>query len=212
MELYNFSEHVGIYHIDPSICDEVVPVLLDMRDNEPSEGRSNVKGWQKNYLQFVPEFNDLKAAIMEQFDFYVSKLHEMYYDMESGGTPRWSISMDNLFANVNGPGSYHVLHNHAGCNYSGVIYLQTPDSGEPCGNFYLRAPFYSPWMGAMQSETHQDYYASFEAEKGMGLIFPAYMMHSVGPNMTDGDRIAVSYNMTAYFNQELADYLKESGE
>ena len=30
--------------------------------------------------------------------------------------------------------------------------------------------------------------------------------------MTDGDRIAVSYNMTAYFNQELADYLKESGE
>ena len=166
MELYNFSEHVGIYHIDPSICDEVVPVLLDMRDNEPSEGRSNVKGWQKNYLQFMPEFNDLKSAIMEQFDFYVSKLHEMYYDMESGGTPRWSISMDNLFANVNGPGSYHVLHNHAGCNYSGVIYLQTPDSGEALVVISISGlPFYSPWMGAMQSETHQDYYVVLRQKK-----------------------------------------------
>lgn len=212
MRLYNFSEHVGIFDIDQSICDNVIPILLDMRDNVPSEGRSNVNGWQKNYLQHMSEFNELSSAIMRQFDSYISEIHEMYYIMENGNQPKWSISMDNLFANVNGPGSYHVLHNHAGCNYSGVVYLQTPDQGEACGNFYLRAPFYSPWMGSMQSETYKDYHASFEAEKGMGLIFPAYMLHSVGPNMTDGDRIAVSFNLTVYFNQELAEILEESRE
>jgi len=212
MELYNFSEHVGIFRIDQSICDDLIPILLDMRDNLPSDGRSNVNGWQKNYLQDIPEFGQLKDQISNQFDLYIAKLHEMYYVREGNNEPKWAISIDNLFANVNGPGSYHVLHNHAGCNYSGVVYLQTPNQGGPCGNFYLRSPFYSPWMGSMQAETTKDYQASFESEKGMGLIFPAYMMHSVGPNMTNDDRIAVSFNLTVYFNQQLAHFLEESRE
>lgn len=212
MELYNICEHVGIFKVEKEVYRPLIPFLYELRDMESeSDGRSNVNGWQKNDLHHLDEMGPLKDVLMTNFDLYISKIHEMYYMSENEeDTPRWSISMDNMFANLNGPGSFHVLHNHSGCNYSGVVYLQTPDQGQSCGNFYLQAPFRSPWMGSMQAETTQDYYNSFESQEGLALIFPAYMLHYVGPNMTDGDRIAVSFNMTAYFNQELASILEES--
>lgn len=207
MEIYNFSEHIGVFQISDKIIDPLIPHLYQIKEDNPeSDNYSNINGWQKNHIHDIPCMLPLKEKLMKCVNEYLSFIHNKYCVDD---IPPWVLSMDNMFVNINKKGSYHTLHRHAGSNYSGVVYLNYPDDS---GCIYIQSPFTSPWMTGIQAHLHQGLDRVFEPEKGMCIVFPSYMMHHVGPNMSDEDRIAISFNATCHFNNQVVELLEESGK
>lgn len=209
MEILNISEHLGHFQLPEDVWKPLIPFLYEIREEDPeSDVRSNFGGWQKNGIQDCDELFEFKQNLIDRIDQYVHWLHEQYYvPVVERQDPKWAISIDNVFVNINPKGSYHVMHSHTGCNYSGVFYLQS-DTGTS-GGLHIQHPFKSPWMGEMQGRTTKDLYTVIEPEPGTGIIFPAYLLHHVGPNMSEDDRIAISFNFTVHFNEHVSDLLQE---
>ena len=212
MEIINISEHLGYFEIPEDVWKPIIPILYELRDQFPeSDVRSNFGGWQKNGIHNLEELQEFKQVLINEIDGFIEWIYEQYYiPIVDGQQPKWAISIDNIFVNINPKGSYHLMHSHTGCNYSGVFYLQSdPDT---CGNLHLQHPFKSPWMGEMQGKTIKDFYTTIDPDPGSGVIFPAYMLHHVGPNMSENDRIAISFNFTVHFNEHVTDLLQELEE
>lgn len=104
------------------------------------------------------------------------------------------IKAANCWANVNPKYASNKIHDHANCLFSGVYYVKAP---KDCGNLMFYDPrsartFYKP---AVQNYTAYTADAiAHIAEAGLLLIFPSWLRHGVEPNMSDEDRISVSFN------------------
>lgn len=102
------------------------------------------------------------------------------------------------WANVHPPGSYHTRHIHPPTvQFSGVYYVQTPAG---CGDivFHNLERFLGLWEAAppIQEPTlYNRSQFSLEPRPGMCVLFPAYMMHEVETNQSDGDRVGIAFNI-----------------
>lgn len=105
--------------------------------------------------------------------------------------------------NVNRFGDYHNLHNHPHSWLSGTYYVQVP-SGEPKvkGRADLNPgaiSFFDPRPQANMLAVRNDGQVEAEhrimPEPGMLLIWPAFLHHLVHPNLYEGSRISISFNV-----------------
>jgi len=106
-----------------------------------------------------------------------------------------------MWANISPKFAYNSSHVHGGCLCSGVYYVQTtvPKSGrlrfeDPREQSRLIVPQYR--AGAQNSRTWETVY--FDPIPGRIIIFPSWLRHDVGANMTEQDRISVSFNYSQY--------------
>ena len=76
--------------------------------------------------------------------------------------------------NINPKGARNEKHTHPSCAFAGTIWIKTPEN---CGDFNL----YSP--------------VSTVPKEGKMIIFPSHLEHSVNENLSDQDRISVSFNL-----------------
>ena len=200
MEILSISEHLGRFEIPENIWKPLIPFFYAIKEEDPeSDLRSNVGGWQKNGIQDCDEVHQLKQEFINKIHEYIQWIHKQYYIGRQD--PKWAISIDNIFVNINPKGSYHAMHSHIGSNYSGVFYLQS--DVETSGTLCIQHPFKSPWMGEIEGRTTKNLYTVIEPEPGTGIIFPSYLLHHVEPNMDEDDRIAISFNFTVYFNEQI---------
>lgn len=109
-----------------------------------------------------------------------------------------------MWANVNRPGDANQLHCHPGAYWSGVYY---PDPGGAekttgGGELVLEDPRYpGAYMalpdlllktadgGAMTSQV------MIRPEKGVLVLFPAWLRHSVRPHRGDRERVSIALNL-----------------
>ena len=102
------------------------------------------------------------------------------------------------WANVHPPGSYHTRHIHpATVQLSGVYYIHTPKG---CGDivFHDLARFLGLWGAAPPIQEPTPYNRSqfpVEPQPGLCVLFPAYVMHEVETNRSDGDRVGIAFNI-----------------
>jgi uncharacterized protein (TIGR02466 family) len=92
-------------------------------------------------------------------------------------------------------------HDHYGAILSGVFYLEAP---EKCGNIR----FYSPITGRRATDVFFDRikrinneynysYVEYKPIKGQMLLFEPWLEHSVDKNLSDKNRISISFNIWA---------------
>ena len=116
--------------------DVLANYILDFcKDNEGRlntqnpKGRlvSNEGGFQSKDidLEYHKRLKPLYAFLQEQADEFASNL----------GLPK--VILDNLWFNINGYKDYNQDHRHAGCIFSGVYYIQTP---EKSGDIMFTSP------------------------------------------------------------------------
>jgi uncharacterized protein (TIGR02466 family) len=108
------------------------------------------------------------------------------------GTAR--IAAANCWANVNPKFASNKIHDHANCLFSGVYYVKTPEN---CGNIMFYDPrsakaFYKPQVNQFTAYTADA--IAHAAEAGLLLIFPSWLRHGVEPNLSDEDRVSISFN------------------
>lgn len=118
------------------------------------------------------------------------------------------------WANINRRGDYHDLHNHPHAYLSGTYYVAMPERMETKRNRKDVRPgcitFYDPRGAANMTAIKGD--PQIEAEytvrptPGLLLLWPAFVNHFVHPNLSQEERISISYNVVLTWSD---DYLPQ---
>jgi len=177
---------------------DLISKILDWKHNDPEGDEvSNSLGWQsrKTMQKQGSGFGDFTSEI-NKF------LHEVRIAEQYGQSTALTIS--NMWANVNYKYAYNKYHDHPNSLWSGVYYVQSPPK---CGNIV----FHKEWAryqtidkpifsSSPPVHTHQWDSVSYEPIEGRVILFPSWIGHQVGQNLTDvegedGYRISISFNI-----------------
>ncbi len=112
----------------------------------------------------------------------------------------WSLQG---WANVNRRGDYHDPHNHPHAYLSGTYYVRVPQHTPLAHNRADVRPgritFYDPRgsvnMTAIRNDPQIEPEFTVTPQPGMILIWPAFLMHYVHPNLSEALRISISFNL-----------------
>jgi len=152
--------------------------------------RSNVGGWHSK------NFKIEKDNVAHNF---IKSIHEHVKEVMVDGfgwkyTPE-KVGVTEIWAIINKKNSFNQIHNHPNTYLSAAYYVKAPNK---CGSIQFHEPnevkkFRHPVI-EKQNELNSSGF-SVEAEEGNLLIFPSYLYHSVGKNLSSEDRIIVSFNV-----------------
>ncbi len=115
------------------------------------------------------------------------------------------------WANVNRLGDYHDPHNHPHCYLSGTYYVQVPTDRAPLQSRKDVRPgaitFYDPRgpavnMGAIRGDPYVEPEHTVQPTPGEILLWPAFLMHFVHPNLSETPRISISFNVMLKWSDE----------
>ena len=197
----------NIYYKDvPNNIDinkDLISKLYDWKKSDPKGiTRSNYQGWHSGVdMQLRAEY---KNIVKEVFNFAEEVFLQEGYHKESFPV------VDNMWANISQTHAYNRIHNHPGCLWSGVYYVQTPAR---CGHIVFKDPkFLALQIRPRVDETipieerkkkfkHQWDQVHYEAIAGRMIVFPAYLEHEVESNLSSEDRISLSFNIGQGFKK-----------
>ena len=120
-------------------------------------------------------------------------------DRQTGLGP---LSIMNIWLNINPPGSYNHLHNHVGATLSGVYYIHGEKNQ---GNIQFErndgAEYHIP--DVVEKTTYfTSTMATYACKTGALYVFPGWLKHKVEGNVSNTDRISISFN---YGPKEITD-------
>jgi uncharacterized protein (TIGR02466 family) len=160
--------------------------------------RSNALGWQSGNLDFdVPVVAEFATLVLERA-------------REYGLAHSWSfpshmqLVMRELWANVSCKHAYNNVHNHPNSLLSGVYYVQVEGKS---GDIMLLDPRKQAWVvqpdfserNQMNSPVHY-----ISPEVGTLIIFPSWLEHGVGQNLSEADRVSISFNINLFHEQMMS--------
>jgi uncharacterized protein (TIGR02466 family) len=182
-----------------ALNDAMKPHLYAWRDQD-QEGivRSNVKqvgAWHSRLdMHQRPEYRVLTDHVLGAARTIAADL---------GYDPSAEMVIDNMWTNILPRFAYNRGHIHPNALWSGVYYVQAPPGSgrilftDPRPQAQMLAPRYLPGVQRRPEVWAEVYY---EAVEGRLIVFPAWLLHEVEPNVAEadgpaGDRISVSFNL-----------------
>lgn len=140
----------------------------------------NIENPPANYTLLLKEINEILFQIQKSVGF---KINYRSFVKES-------------WININIPNSYNMKHFHHRNMFSGVYYVKVPNGD--CGDiiFYnnnLMTNYLPPYIVKEWNNLNSST-VSYKPKEGMLLIFPGWLEHSVTTNLTDQDRVSISFN------------------
>jgi uncharacterized protein (TIGR02466 family) len=164
----------------------IIPYIKELHANSPTVVHSNYGGWQSPPLD-----NDTVASNLSELKSKIdSAIKEVCKD-----TLLPELYLDNLWFNVNPPGTYNIIHTHPGAVISGVYYIDVP--AENMGNirFYRddAAEYYMP-DNCTGNNNFTSLSVEYPPKKDLLLLFPSWLKHSVQGNLSNENRISMSFN------------------
>ena len=169
---------------------ELEKYILDLKKKDKTgQLKSNRGGWHSPFF-------DLKNEIPMKFFNKMKNFLEKIITNEMG----WeyvpsNVKITSMWSIINKKGDFNIQHNHPNAYLSAAYYVKCPvNSGNI--NFYegseaklIRHPNIKKFteMSAMKT--------SLEPKEGDLFVFPAYFYHDVGENLSNEDRIVISFNL-----------------
>tara|TARA_Y100000004_G_scaffold6407_1_gene7316 strand:+ start:75 stop:662 length:588 start_codon:yes stop_codon:yes gene_type:complete len=192
-EVHNlFSTPVFKTYLDYPV--DKIEILCQQERLKNSKGliKSNLGGWHSDNIAYPNSpfsfLLDIETICQE-----IAK-NELLINKE--------ICLEYAWININQKHHLNQAHSHANSVLSGVYYIKTP---EGCGNINFWHPAADlmdrDWDFNLDSKTLADFntYNSSKwwlpVKEGMLYIFPSWLKHSVEPNMSDKERISISFNV-----------------
>ncbi len=158
------------------------------RDNQ-GVNWSNALGWHsKNDLHLHPEFQAIaKIAITKALE----SGQEIGFDLT-----RFTMIVTNCWAVINPKFASNFVHNHPNSVLSGVYYLKAPENS---GGIFFRDPrdvahMFMPSLAELTPWTIQK--ITYKATEGKMIIFPSWLNHGVEPNLSEEERVCISFNIS----------------
>ena len=168
---------------------DIIKLLTSQKSSNDGSQISNVGGFQTIPL---PMEDNYKAFIKKHISNYIKnyKMHKKIKTVEVVG--------DHFWINENNYSNYNILHSHLGnsISLSGIYYVKHPLKSGKLG-FYntnhegTSLPFIFEGF---------DTYNWLDVKEGDFLLFPSSYRHCVGPNLSDENRISISFNLNLIAN------------
>ena len=205
---FNVTKWFGPQTANVMLPDDGLDALIRMTDDIIKDKKSQTHGQSlagviDKELRIYK--SDMKEAAVDQllescvksYVVHCAKQHQMFeedYVVESSINSAWVVSQRE--------NEYNPLHNHTGCELSGVIYLKVPDikgrrnleskkgkiDSDGDINFVYNAA----------SQRNQDVFekglAQITPVPGLMLMFPSYLVHTVYPFIGEGERRSIAFN------------------
>lgn len=178
-----FPQVIWVGALDLVDNDLIEKFAYDKKTTDPGVSVSNYGGWQST---------GIGRGENVAFDNLVDYLNaEIDLCCQQTGLP--DLELYNIWININGPGSYNHLHNHAGALLSGVYYVKSkPEQGNI---FFERGDDAEYFLPPMMNPNIFTSTATVKKSTTNALyVFPGWLKHSVQPNQTQEDRISISFN------------------
>ena len=170
---------------------ELLNYILELQKKDKTGNtHSNRGGWHSQNFDIVNEGppinfinkikNYLKHIIVDEFGW-------KYVPNKQRVVAMWAI--------INKKNSFNVMHNHQNCYLSASYYVRKP---EDSGDITFFDPKEAKTYRFPKIEKYTEYsteIVTIEPGEGDLLIFPSYLYHSVGENLSDDNRVVVSFNI-----------------
>jgi len=148
---------------------------------------SNKQGWHSAIIMhFREEFSKITNAINDA---------QKSVSTEEGYDSDWPLIVESMWANVSPKHAYNTFHTHPNALWSGVYYVQCPEN---CGRIKFHnvpdqhnKPIYN---NNNAQYPHQWDSVFYEPIEGRLILFPSNRGHEVEQNLSDTDRISISFN------------------
>jgi len=190
--------------------DDAVNALVKMTDNIIKDKKSqshgqNLAGVIDKELKIYKSDMDkagvdqLLESCVKSYVVHCARQHGMFqehYKTETSVNSAWVVSQ---YAN-----EYNPIHNHTGCEISGVIYLKVPDVK---GRRNLQSKKGKQdsdgdisFVYCTASQRNHDIFekglVQITPTPGLLLMFPSYLGHTVYPFIGEGERRCIAFNAT----------------
>ena len=165
-------------------------ILTLKKKYEKGLKKSNYGGWHSPFFDLVNNSTVKKFVLIIQKFIQKVIIDEIGWKYNSDKVkiaPIWSI--------VNKKGSFNIQHNHPNAYLSAVYYVRFPENS---GNIKFFDPKEQKNIRYPKIKNYTDMSAAITEitpKEGDLLIFPAYLYHSVGENLSEDDRIIISFNV-----------------
>ena len=173
------------------INQELLNYILELQKiNKIGNTHSNRGGWHSpNFdlvnegppINFINKFKDFLKHIIS------SDMGWEYIPNKQRIVAMWAI--------INKKNSFNVMHNHQNCYLSASYYVRKPENS---GDITFFDPKEAKTYRFPKIEKYTEYsteIVTIEPGEGDLLIFPSYLYHSVGENLSDDNRVVVSFNI-----------------
>ena len=147
---------------------------------------SNVGGFQSKNVDLTNK--NLQPLIIE-INKYINKVAKDVYSFKK------ELQVNNLWININRHKDFNLTHHHPFSVLSGVFYVKVPkDSGDIA--FVNDSPVddYIPDFLINNFNNYNSKTWVFYAEENVMYLFPSWLKHIVGPNLSKEERISISFN------------------
>ncbi len=158
------------------------------KDDQKGLVKSNVKGWHSKDFDMK---NENVVNFINLISPQINKvLNDMNWDIE-----RQDVKISSMWAIINLGGASNSRHHHGNNDISAAYYVRAP---KDCGDivFYDPRPapvFYHPI--SKSSNSLNAMVNSVTPVEGALVLFPSYLDHSVNPNLSNNERIVISFNI-----------------
>ena len=150
--------------------------------------KSNIKGWHSKDFNF--DHSEPKKFIK----FISSSIEQVMTDM-NWDKEKQVVKINNMWAIINTGGSSNAQHQHGNSNISGAYYVRAPkNSGDIV--FYDPRPapvYFHP--SAKSPNLLNAQVNSVIPKEGVLVLFPSYLDHSVNENLSNEERVVISFNI-----------------
>ena len=193
-KIYNlFPDTIFRYKLEnyEKINKELLDYILDLQKKDSiGNNRSNRGGWHSpNFdlvnagppINFINNFKDFLKQII------TNEMGWEYVPNKQRIVAMWAI--------INKKDSYNVKHNHQNCYLSASYYVKKPKNS---GDISFFDPKEMKTYRFPEIKKNTDYSVekiTIKSEEGDLLIFPSYLYHDVEKNLTNEERIVVSFNI-----------------
>ena len=207
-KFFDVQKHFGPLFANVQLADDVTNALIKMTDKIIDDKKSESHGQSlagvidkelKVYKSDMDEFgvDHMLESIVRSYVIHCAKLHQMFHETwtyESHLNSAWVVSQHE--------NEYNPLHNHTGCDISGVIYLKTPDTkgrrnieskkGKDDNDGDIS--FVHSAMGNRNFDVLEKGIFTISPQVGQMVLFPSYLLHTVYPFMGKEERRCIAFN------------------
>ena len=172
-----------------TVNEEIYKYIINLQQSD-KDGitKSNIKGWHSK------DFNLNDKEALNFVKLITPSIEKVINDM-NWDTIKQVAKITSMWAIINKGGASNARHHHGNSSISAAYYVRAPKN---CGEivFYdpRPAPVYShPFESAPNSLNAM--VNSVTPSEGVLVLFPSYLDHSVNPNLSNDERIVISFNI-----------------
>ena len=165
--------------------------IYDLKKNDPEgQKRSNAGGWHSPFFN-INESEPVKKLISS----FTKSLPEIMTEHMGWRINKDKITILDMWSVVNKKNTFNVQHSHPNSLLSAAYYVKAKKNS---GNIKFFDPKEMKTMYHPPIQKFNEISAEIikiEPEEGKLLLFPSYLNHAVEENLSDEDRIVISFNL-----------------